>query len=183
MGQKGTPVILMHGFLGSGSNLMKLANALSKDRVVFLVDLRNHGNSPHDEVMGYEVMAKDVYELCLLEKINKVQLLGHSMGGKVAMLFTHLFPEKVDRFVVEDIAPKKYKESYRPLIKALFQINLKNLKTREQANQLLSHTISNKMLCSFLLKNLSFSKSKKHFIGNVTLLLLIVFWICWLIFQ
>ena len=162
-------IILLHGFLASRSNMKTIGLRLSKHYKVFLVDLKNHGASPHDSKMDYKAMTGDVLEFFDLNKIKKSILLGHSMGGKVAMVFAALLPEKVDSIIVEDIAPRKYENEYQNLLLGLHSLEITKLKNREEANELLSKKITNPILRSFLLKNLGFEKLKKKYFWRCNL--------------
>ncbi len=162
-------IVLLHGFLASRSNMKTIGLKLSKYYKVFLVDLRNHGASPHDTKMDYKTMTDDVLEFCDLNKIEKPILLGHSMGGKVAMVFATLFPNKVDTIIVEDIAPRKYENEYQDLLVSLDSLEITKLKNREEADKLLSKKIPNPILRSFLLKNLGLGRTKKKYFWKCNL--------------
>ena len=101
----GTPIIVMHGMFGSMSNLGVVSRPLSEHFRVISVDLRNHGQSPHDSAMSYPSMAADIIELMDNLGIERAHLLGHSMGGKVAMQVAMNFPERSGKVIVGDIAP------------------------------------------------------------------------------
>ena len=88
----GNPILILHGLFGSSDNWRSLGNKLSQNNSVFLIDLRNHGKSPHSNHMNYELMADDIFELIQNEKIKSPVILGHSMGGKVAIMFEKRYP-------------------------------------------------------------------------------------------
>ena len=115
----GQPVIIMHGLFGSGDNWRTVARMMEGQYQCIVVDMRNHGRSPHDPVMNFQVMTEDVIELMQDLQLTKVSLLGHSIGGKVAMLFSLLHPEKVDKLIVVDIAPKYYPPHHETVIDAI----------------------------------------------------------------
>jgi len=121
-----------------------------------LVDLRNHGRSPHADEMNYNVMAQDVLELMNDLNIEHACMMGHSMGGKVAMLFALKYPEKVDKLIVVDIAPKKYPTHHEAEMEAIESINPSELNNRKEAEDLLSQKLGNdQATIQFLLKNLT----------------------------
>src|SRR5687768_12491716 len=105
---EGTPVIILHGLLGSLDNWQTFARKLSADFKVFTVDLRNHGKSPHSDEHSFPAMVADLVEFFNEHQISKAHIIGHSMGGKVAMQFAITHPEMVLKLIVVDINPKKY---------------------------------------------------------------------------
>src|SRR6266550_1429465 len=115
----GKPLIILHGFLGSSDNWRSMSKRLSNHFTVYCLDLRNHGHSPHSDAMDYPIMAADLREFVQEQSLAQVFLLGHSMGGKVAMQFAGQYPERVDKLVVVDIAPKAYPPTHQSLLAAL----------------------------------------------------------------
>src|SRR5687768_15840558 len=105
---QGQPIILLHGIFGSSDNWLTQARMLSSNYRTYALDLRNHGQSPHDDVFDYPSMAKDILEFIEANKVNDPVLIGHSMGGKVAMNFAIAQPGKLQKLIVVDIAPKPY---------------------------------------------------------------------------
>ena len=118
----GFPLIILHGLLGSSDNWRAISKRLSPSYRIYSVDLRNHGQSPHSEMMTYPVMADDLCELLEREKVSECHLVGHSLGGKVAMQFATSHPNRVSKLVIVDIAPKGYPTSQRPILAALEQL-------------------------------------------------------------
>lgn len=116
-------VALLHGLLGDGANLKSLAQNYLSNYKAYLPDHRNHGESPHDPEHNYYVMSEDLKELFDKEKISKAHVIGHSMGAKVAMKFTNLYPQLVDKLVIIDILPKKY-APYTPVFEAMAEVDL-----------------------------------------------------------
>ena len=104
----GSPLIIIHGLYGSSDNWLTIGKELARDFEVYLVDLRNHGNSPHTDRHSYALMKLDLIEFLDRHDIEKAVLIGHSMGGKVAMVFALEFPERITSLVVIDIGPKSY---------------------------------------------------------------------------
>jgi len=150
----GQPVILLHGLFGSLSNLGGLAAELSRSYQVYQYDLRNHGQSPHANQMDYPSLAGDVLETMYQQQLERAVILGHSMGGKVAMQLALDAPERVAALMVIDIAPVRYASSHHLIINALKAINTATLSSRQQADQQLAATVEDPVLRSFLLKNL-----------------------------
>ena len=151
----GEPLIILHGDFGSADNWQTLGKEFSQNYKVYLVDQRNHGNSPHSDEFDYNVMADDILELLLNENIDKINLLGHSMGGKTAMTFATRYPEKVDKLVVVDIAPKYYPPHHEKIFRGFRSIKLDSLKSRQEADEQMAYTISDAGVRQFILKNLT----------------------------
>lgn len=159
---KGSPVLILHGLYGSSDNWLSIAKELSKDFCVHSLDLRNHGRSPHSKEHNYPVMVEDIKEYLATNSIKKTVLLGHSMGGKVAMLFTLSYPEYVSKLIVADIAPKNYKDNYDGhvrILETMRTMDLKNLATRKEIEKKLAATLSPKVT-QLILKNLYRKKDK-----------------------
>src|SRR5215475_12594562 len=121
---KGDSLIILHGLLGSADNWRSMSRRLGAHYQVFALDLRNHGRSPHNDILDYDVMAADLREFVKQQALRRIMLLGHSMGGKVAMQFAIDNSELVDRLIIVDIAPKPYGPSQRYLLKALRSLDL-----------------------------------------------------------
>ena len=150
----GEPLVIMHGLFGSSRNWQSLARVLSQDFEVVNIDLRNHGQSFHAGEMNYPAMAEDVATLLEHLGLDACRLLGHSMGGKVAMTLALMHPALVARMVVADIAPVAYFHHYDDLIEPILALPLETLESRAQAEQLLRQNIPEDQLRSFLLQNL-----------------------------
>ena len=148
------PVILLHGLFGSASNLMAVARSLGADYQVVRMDLRNHGKSPHSDIMDIPTMAEDV--LATMDKLNikEAHILGHSLGGKVAMQVAITAPERIQRLIVADIAPVRYGRGHDDIITALLSMDLRALRSREQADELLQKPVPELAIRQFLLKNI-----------------------------
>ncbi len=154
MGQ-GPAIIFMHGLFGSSDNWTRIGRALPKDYSVFLLDLRNHGRSPHSPEFDYAVMASDVSEFILDHGLFDVTLVGHSMGGKVAMRMAQIFPLKIARLVVIDIAPKPYHSPFfKKVLDALVSLDVDAIRDRSEADRRLAKHLDDPALRGFLLKNL-----------------------------
>ncbi len=152
---QGFPFIILHGFLGSLDNWRTVSRRLALDFKVFSLDLRNHGQSLHSEVMNYQVMAQDVLEFMDEQSLSTAILLGHSMGGKVAMQFASTWPEQVHKLIVVDIAPKAYPPTHRSVLAALHALDLKGFASFREIDAALAPVISEATARHFLLKNLS----------------------------
>ena len=153
---EGPPLIILHGLFGSGRNWTSIAKKLAANWRVLTVDLRNHGASPWDGEMNYAVMADDVLALIEAEKLDKPVLLGHSMGGKTAMMTALTDLDAIGAMIVADIAPVSYGRSHEPYVDALRAIDLAAVKRRGDADAALRDTVPEAGLRGFLLHNLIF---------------------------
>lgn len=149
---QGDPVIILHGLLGSSDNWRMVSGKLAAHYQVLSADLRNHGRSPRSPEMNYELMAEDVLGLIEREGLARVRLLGHSMGGKVAMEFALRHADRVERLIVADMAPRVYPARHRPILDALRSIDLSVCSTRQQVEKALLPNITDPRLRQFLLK-------------------------------
>lgn len=154
-GGAGRPVLLLHGLFGALGNLVSLARELNAGYQSVRVDLRNHGRSPHAGAMDYPTMAADVLRLLDSRGIDSCAILGHSMGGKVAMELALTHPARVAALVVADIAPVAYApDRHDAVFGALRAVPLDELHSRQQADQVLARTLADPGLRQFLLTNL-----------------------------
>jgi len=150
----GSPIIILHGLFGLNDNWQTLAKYLSQHYKIYLVDLRNHGRSPHSPDFNYSLMVQDVLELIQDEHIHEPVLMGHSMGGKVAMHFTLAHSELITKLVVVDIAPKSYPVHHQDIINALKSLDLTAVKSRSEIDEALAQHIPEEDVRLFLTKNL-----------------------------
>jgi pimeloyl-ACP methyl ester carboxylesterase len=149
------PLVILHGFLGSGDNWKSLGNKFAANGYqVHLVDQRNHGRSFHSEDFSYQLLVDDLKKYCDDHNLKEIVLLGHSMGGKAAMLFAVTYPELVGKLIIADIGPKFYPQHHQDILKALSLINLQEIRTRNEAEEVLSKYIKEAGIRQFLLKNL-----------------------------
>lgn len=150
----GQPLVVLHGLFGSGKNWQSHRRHFGNQFEVFNVDLRNHGESFHSDNMNYPAMADDVAALLQSLNLTNCNMLGHSMGGKVAMTLAVKHPRLLDRLVVADIAPVSYFHHYDDLIEPILALPLDTIESRSQADQLLRQNIPEDQLRAFLLQNL-----------------------------
>jgi pimeloyl-ACP methyl ester carboxylesterase len=164
----GSPLIILHGLFGSSDNWLTQAKILSTQYKVYTVDQRNHGQSPHDEGFDYKAMVADLLEFTADHQIVNPIVLGHSMGGKAAMNFALAHPEKVEKLIVVDIAPKSYDLEHYKILEGLKAIPVKTIASRNEAEDILSDYVKEKDVRLFLLKNLQ-RKSEGGFSWKINL--------------
>ena len=152
---QGPHVILIHGLFGSLENLNVIAKPLSEFYTVTNVDLRNHGKSPHSDTMTYAAMAQDIIELLTHLNIDKAHIIGHSMGGKVAMELALTHPEHVNKLIVLDIAPVSYPARHTKIIQALKAVAKESITDRKHADAIMQPFIDELGVRQFLLKSLA----------------------------
>jgi pimeloyl-ACP methyl ester carboxylesterase len=149
------PRVILHGFLGSSRNWLTAGKDLAAGRRAFALDLRNHGLSPHSGEMSYAAMAADVLAWLDARGIARAELVGHSMGGKVAMLLASRHPERVGRLVVVDIAPRDYHWPERGAeLRAMRGLDLPGLGSRAEAEAQLAPAVPDAAMRKFVLTNL-----------------------------
>ena len=152
--QENTPIIIIHGLFGSSNNWTQISKKLSKDHYLICVDCRNHGHSFHAPSMTYQDMANDIINVLNKEKLDQAHIIGHSMGGKIAMTMSLTHSNRIKKQVIVDIAPKPYPDHHTSIITAMKNLNLNHYQTRSEVSQALEKTIPNKMLRQFLIKNI-----------------------------
>jgi esterase len=152
----GPPLAILHGLFGSGRNWASIAKRLAAHHRVIAFDLRNHGASPWAATMAYDEMADDVCASLTALGCNRFALLGHSMGGKVAMLAALRDPEAVERLVVADIAPVAYQPRHLGMIQAMRSLDLAGVRRRAEADARLAQAVPDPAERAFLLQNLVF---------------------------
>ena len=159
----GEPLLLLHGLFGQADNWFGVAPKLAEKFHVLMPDLRNHGHSPHHPEMDYPLMAADVEKFLTSQNIESAHVIGHSMGGKVAMQFALDFPGRVKKLIVVDMAPRAYKRIHEPIFAALLALDLDSFQTRQQIEEALAPEIPSLNLRRFLLKNLGRDDRGKFF--------------------
>ena len=152
---EGIPFIVLHGFLGMGDNWKTLAKKISEQGYqMLLIDQRNHGRSPHSDDFSYELMASDLLEYCNDHHLKDVILLGHSMGGKTAMLFAVNHPEVIRKLIIADIGPKYYPLHHQDILDGLSSLDFDVLKSRSEVDTALGEYVKDPGVRMFLMKNL-----------------------------
>lgn len=168
---KGKPLIILHGLYGSSDNWHTIGRQLSEFREVFLIDWRNHGQSPHHPNHTYSALRDDLHEFLVQHTIYKPVVMGHSMGGKAAMFFAAMHPKLIEKLIVVDISPCTYKAEnhpnenlqHRSILQALQSIDLANLSSRKEAEDQLAKTIQYPAVRHFLLKNLKKDHHSRYY--------------------
>ena len=151
----GKPLLIIHGFLGMSDNWKSYASLYAEVGFqTHILDLRNHGRSFHSDEFSYDLMAKDVLEYCKENNLEKVAIIGHSMGGKVAMLFATEHPEMVDKLVVADIGPKFYAPHHQDILAGLNAVDFSIKPSRTDIEETLYPFIPDFGTRQFLMKNL-----------------------------
>jgi len=160
---KGKPLFILHGLFGLSDNWATVGKMLSEHFEVYLIDLRNHGSSPHSDEWSYPAMAEDIKELTddILPHSSghSFTLIGHSLGGKVAMQFASMYPELLEKLIVADMAPKDYPGKQFDFIEKLLAVNLAEMKTRKEAETQLTEIVKDWATVQLLLKNIHWAPS------------------------
>ena len=153
---KGNPVVILHGLLGLSDNWVTFGRQLASDFEVFIPDLRNHGQSPYDPVFNFHVLVEDLHELIEDQGLKKVNLIGHSLGGKTAMFFALEYPDLLDKLVVVDIGLRKYSPNleHQMLIDAMMEVDFSFARSRSDVDRQLEQNVHGLKLRQFLLKNI-----------------------------
>jgi esterase len=151
---EGRPLIILHGLFGSLDNWQTHAKKIGEYYEVILVDERNHGHSPRAEQHTYDLMADDLRALMDDLQLESAIVMGHSMGGKTAMRFAQLYPDRVNKLIVVDMGVKAYPMHHDIILKGLNSLNFDEITSRSQAEEHLSRFVDNFAVRQFLLKNL-----------------------------
>lgn len=160
----GPPLVLLHGLFGMSDNWVTMARRLAEEFHVYLPDQRNHGQSPHSGHHSYLAMAEDLEEFLNTHDIENPIVMGHSMGGKVAMLFATEEPSRVKKLIVVDICPKTYDrhDQHLEMLEVMMDADLSSMKTRLQVESYVASRISDNRIRLFILKNL-YRSATDHF--------------------
>ena len=156
---EGKPLIILHGLFGMLDNWQALAKEFACFFETHIVDLRNHGRSFHANQHNYELMTEDLLSYLNTYNLDEVSLIGHSMGGKAAMNFACMYPDRVEKLVVVDISPKYYPPHHQEILSGLKAVDRSNLTSRKDADEILSQYILESEMRQFLLKNLYWRSS------------------------
>tara|TARA_B100000780_G_scaffold165749_1_gene115925 strand:- start:164 stop:928 length:765 start_codon:yes stop_codon:yes gene_type:complete len=149
----GRPFLILHGYFGMSDNWKSLGIKFAEDFQIHLIDQRNHGRSFHADSFNYENLAKDLLQYIKYHNLEKIILLGHSMGGKTAMLFAVKYPALVDKLIIADISPRYYEPHHREILKALNSVDFSIQNSRRLVDQKVAELIPEIGVRSFLLKN------------------------------
>lgn len=150
----GEPLLIVHGLFGMSDNWINIAKQLADTHKCYLLDMRNHGRSPHTTDLKYDDMVEDIYEFLTDFGLKTVSLIGHSMGGLTAMKFAYEYPHRLDKLIIVDIAPKSYPVLHEDIIKGLCAIPVEKIKSRSEAEDILKKYVYSSRIRQFLLKNL-----------------------------
>jgi len=165
----GAPLIILHGLYGASDNWLSIARKLEDRFTIYIPDLRNHGHSPHTTTHTYQDMVDDLFQFFEDHHLKKSVILGHSMGGKVAMMFAAEYPELVTGLIVADIAPKSYNRADTPyktvmehelILGLMEELNLVAVSTRKEIDHFLAEKLHNPTLRQFLIKNIHRNKEE-----------------------
>jgi len=158
---EGPPLIILHGLFGSSDNWHAMARCWSQHFTVFAVDQRNHGASPHTTGINYNLLSGDLQGFMDEQQIESAFLVGHSMGGKVAMLFADQFPERVRGLVILDIGIKAYEPRHEAILEVLRDLGPETFDHRNELEPVLAKSIASPGVRQFLIKNLKRDTSGK----------------------
>jgi len=151
----GKPLLILHGFLGMSDNWKTIGTQLGENGFqVHLLDLRNHGRSFHSDEFSYEVMAEDILAYCQFHQLKKIDIIGHSMGGKVAMFLATKYPTLIEKLIVADIGPKYYKPHHQEIVAGLNAVDFSKKPERSDVDEILKKQIPDFGTRQFLMKSL-----------------------------
>jgi len=150
---EGTPLIILHGYFGMSDNWKSLGNRFSENFQTHIIDQRNHGRSFHSTNFSYEYLVEDLVNYVEHHNLKNIIVLGHSMGGKTAMLFAVKYPTLVAKLIIVDIAPKYYQPHHYDILKALNSVDFSIQNTRKLVDEKISELIFDPVTRAFLLKN------------------------------
>lgn len=151
----GKPLLIIHGFLGMSDNWKTLGTRFATEGYeVHALDMRNHGKSFHSDAFSYQLMADDVYAYCQEHNLKNIALLGHSMGGKVAMLVAVTYPELIDKLIVADIGPRRYAPHHQEILQGLAAVDFSEKPGRSEVEAIISNYIPDLGTRQFVLKSL-----------------------------
>ena len=155
-GEIGQPVIILHGIFGISDNWVTIGRRLAERFDVYILDQRNHGQSPHSDTFNYFALADDLYEFIQDHQLVNPILIGHSMGGKVAMNFALENPQKIDKLIVVDMSVRKYppRQEHLEIMQAMLAVDFNEVSTREEVEEIISNRIKSPRIRMFILKNL-----------------------------
>ena len=159
---EGKPLLILHGLFGMGDNWATMSRAYAeKGFSVYAIDLRNHGRSPHETTFSFDVMAEDIQQFIVDHELNKVSIIGHSMGGKVAMFFAAKYPDLIEKLIVVDIGIKYYPPHHHRVLAAIHALKPEYMDNRKDAEERLRQSLNEESIIQFLLKNLYWNEQEK----------------------
>ncbi|QXP65610.1 alpha/beta fold hydrolase [Polaribacter sp. AHE13PA] len=158
---EGKPLLILHGYFGMSDNWKTIGNQFAEDYQVHLIDQRNHGRSFHEDEFNYEVLVEDLHAYIQHYQLEEVNIIGHSMGGKTAMLFAVTYPDLVDKLIVVDISPRMYQPHHNAILAGLNSIDFSVENTRTLVDKKLSALIPDFGVRQFLLKNVYWKEKGK----------------------
>jgi len=164
---KSETIFIIHGLFGSLSNLSSLGKELQNDYNVILVDVRNHGQSARSTTMTYQEMANDIFEVADSLNIDTFSILGHSMGGKIAMNCALLQPNRINSLVVADIAPMSHVDRHSDVFAGLKAVSASDVNNRAEADIILANYVETPEIRQFLLKSYQRGDNGFRFIYDV----------------
>ncbi|OQX79366.1 MAG: hypothetical protein B6D61_03650 [Bacteroidetes bacterium 4484_249] len=153
---EGQPVIILHGLFGISDNWVTIGKRLAENFEVYILDQRNHGQSPHSNTFNYYALADDLFEFIEDRQLINPVLIGHSMGGKVAMNFALENPSKVDKLLIVDMGIKQYaaRQSHINIIEAMINVDFDKISSRNDVENIISGKIDSPRIKQFVMKNL-----------------------------
>ncbi len=151
---KGKPLLILHGYLGMSDNWKTLSGKFAEAGFqVHALDLRNHGRSFHSEEFSHELMMQDILQYCKFHNLKKISLIGHSMGGKLAMFLAVTHPDLIDKLIIADISVREYSPHHQDILEALNSVDFSIHTDRKQVEQVIAQYVPDFGTCQFLLKN------------------------------
>lgn len=155
-------LLILHGLFGQSDNFATLSKQFAEFYTVHAIDLRNHGRSFHSDVMSFDAMSDDILNYLNHHQIESCYLLGHSLGGRSVIEFSYKHPEKIDKLIVADMAPKAYPPHHQGIIKALNSVDFDNVEKRSDVEEILKQYIPDMGTRQFLLKNVYHAENGKY---------------------
>ncbi len=158
---EGHHLIILHGLFGMSDNWQSLGKKWAENNTVHLLDLRNHGKSPNTDEFTYSAMSDDLLEYLDEHQVESAHILGHSLGGKMAMLFAALNPKRIDKLIIADISPRYYQPHHTDIINALLALKIENIHSRKEAQDKFAELFHDAGVRQFLLKSLYWEDKEK----------------------
>lgn len=161
-GDKDKHLLILHGLFGQADNFATLAKQFAEFYTVHAMDLRNHGRSFHSDDMSFDAMSEDILNYLNHHRIETCYLLGHSLGGRSVIEFSYKHPEKIDKLIVADMAPKAYPPHHQSILKALNSVEFEKVEKRSDVEEILKQYIPDTGTRQFLLKNVYHAENGKY---------------------